>query len=86
MRKPDRFERAVLKQSWDGYDIKQGGVTKGIWSNDAVKLLRAEHRWMMRAIRQRQRYELYGGIMITGSTGQWIRYDLLMDVVKKRRK
>lgn len=53
MKKPDRFERVVAKNSWDGLDVKDTRSTrKGIWASDAADLLRKEHAWMERMVQK----------------------------------
>ena len=43
--KPDRFERAAMKVCW--FDI---GGNSQVNIKQVIKLLRAEHRWMVRMV------------------------------------
>jgi hypothetical protein len=49
-KKPDRFERMVGKHTRSDEDV---GYVAFLFPTDAIKLLRKEHRWMVRMIEQK---------------------------------
>lgn len=82
-RKPDRFERMVLKKTYPDMAVDK---------DDAIKLLRNEHAWMRRMVESLTRYDHakdnHDDVCREWSMaqGRWLRRSEVLEQLDQRRK